>query len=158
ERQLLEQAAAMGSVFWSGAFVALGRASREPPDLWEEADEDVRKVAQLLAELVERDYILRLPDSTFAGSDEYIFKHNREREAIGKLTSRAPLKRHHLGIADWLDHQEAVRSSEEYVAMLAEHREKGGDAVRGGLAFLEAGDVARRRYANSKASEYYQRG
>ena len=42
--------------------------------------------------------------------------------------------------------------------MLAAHREKGGDAVRGGVAYLEAGDVARKRYANQKASEYYQKG
>jgi tetratricopeptide (TPR) repeat protein len=157
ERQVLEQAAAMGSVFWSGAFVALGRATREAPDLWTE-DGDVKDIARMLADLVDRDYILKLPDSTFTGSDEYIFKHNREREAIQKRTLATQQRRHHQGIADWLDHQEAVRSSEEYVAMLAEHREKGHDLVRAGLSYLEAGDVARRRYANAKASEYYQKG
>ncbi len=42
--------------------------------------------------------------------------------------------------------------------MLAEHREKGGDAAGAGLAYLEAGDLARRRYANARASEYYEKG
>ena len=36
------------------------------------------------ATLVERDYVLKLPDSTFGGSEEYIFKHNKEREALAK--------------------------------------------------------------------------
>ncbi len=158
ERMLLEQAAAMGSVFWSGAFISLGRAGKEPPDLWSDGDDDDKSVATTLGDLVDRDYVLKLPDSTFPGSDEYIFKHNREREAIARRTTASALKRYHRGIADWLDHQEAVRTSDEYVAMLAEHREKGGDPLRAGLAYLEAGDVARRRYANAKASEYYQRG
>ena len=149
----------MGSVFWSDGFVALARMGREAPSLWgESADEDTRTIAALLAELVERDYILKLPDSTFPGSDEYIFKHNKERETIQKRTPTAAARRYHQVIADWMDHQETVRQSEEYIAMLAEHREKGGDTLRAGLAYLEAGDLARRRYANTKASEYYQKG
>jgi tetratricopeptide (TPR) repeat protein len=158
ERLLLEQAAAMGSVFWSGAFVALGRVGKEPPEQWTDGDEEANAVAAALADLVDRDYVLKLPDSTFPGSDEFIFKHNREREEIARRTPASAQRRYHQGIADWLDHQHAVRSSEEYVAMLAEHREKGGDLARAGRAYLEAGDVARRRYANAKASEYFQRG
>jgi tetratricopeptide (TPR) repeat protein len=159
ERALLEQGAAMGSVFWTGAFAPLRRHGREAPDLWDVAtDPDAARVGQALAELVERDYVLKLPDSTFAGSDEYIFKHNKERETIQRRTSASASKRHHRVIADWLDHQEGVRDNEEYVAMIAEHREKAGDGVRAGLSYLEAGDVARRHYASSKACEYYAKG
>src|SRR5262249_20875510 len=117
ERQLLEQAAAMGSGFWSGAFVSLSRQNREPPELWTETD-DVKSIETMLGDLIDRDYILRLPDSTFPGSEEFIFKHNREREAIARRTPPTAMRRAHQGIADWLDHQEAVRTSEEYVAML----------------------------------------
>jgi tetratricopeptide (TPR) repeat protein len=159
EKQLLEHAAAMGSVFWSAGFVPLSRMGREAPALWgDPADEDVTKIGEMLAELVERDYVLKLPDSTFPGSEEYIFKHNKERETIQKRTSTAAAKRYHLVIADWMDHQETLRSSEEYIAMLAMHREKGGDTTRAGLTYLEGGDIARKRYANAKASEYYQKG
>jgi tetratricopeptide (TPR) repeat protein len=158
ERLLLEHAAAMGSVFWSGAFVALARMGREAPGLWNEGADDTVSIAGTLADLVERDYILELPDSTFPGTDEYIFKHNREREAIQKRTSPTTMRRYHGVIADWMDHQAALRSSGEYIAMLAEHREKGGDGARAGLAFLEAGDAARKHYANTQAAEYYQRG
>ena len=159
ERVLLEQAAAMGSVFWSGAFVALARMGREAPEIWgEQAGDDAIAISATLSDLVERDYILKLTDSTFPGSDEYVFKHNRERETIQKRTPKAALRRAHQGIADWMDQQDAVRSGEEYLAMLADHREKAGDAVRAGLAYLEAGDFARARYAAARASEYYQKG
>jgi tetratricopeptide (TPR) repeat protein len=159
EKRLLELAAAMGSVFWSAGFVPLMRMAAEAPQLWGETpDEDVQQVRALLAELVERDYILKLPDSTFPGSDEYVFKHNKERETIQKRTPRASAKRYHQVIADWLDHQDTLRASEEYLAMLAMHRDAAGDGVRAGLAFLEAGDIARKRYANAKAGEYYQKG
>lgn len=159
ELTLLEQAAAMGSVFWSGAFVPLSRMGREAPELWDEMSEgDVDEVEDALESLVERDYILKLPDSTFPGADEYVFKHNREREAIQKRTKKSAEKRYHQGIADWMEHQASLRQSEEYVAMLAEHREKGGDTLRAGLAYIDAGDVARDRYASSRACEYYQKG
>jgi tetratricopeptide (TPR) repeat protein len=159
EVTLLEQSAAMGAVFWSGAFVPLARMGREAPELWNEvAADDADEVLATLEDLVERDYILKLPDSSFPGSDEYVFKHNREREAIQKRTRPGALKRYHHGIADWMEHQQALRSSEEYVAMLAEHREKAGDALRAGLAYVDAGDVARDRYASSRACDYYQKG
>ncbi|APR81181.1 Adenylate cyclase [Minicystis rosea] len=159
EVTLLEQAAAMGAVFWSGAFVPLSRMGREAPALWDdEAAADVEEVEDALLDMVERDYILKLPDSTFPGTDEYVFKHNREREAIQKRTKRSSEKRYHHGIADWMEHQASLRQSEEYVAMLAEHREKAGDSLRAGLAYIDAGDVARDRYASGRACEYYQKG
>lgn len=159
ERSLLEQAAAMGSVFWSGAFVALSRMGREAPEMWSaQAGDDAIAISVTLDELVVRDYVLKLSDSTFPGSQEYVFKHNREREAIQARTPRAARRRYHQGIADWMDQQDAVRSGEEYLAMLADHREKAGDAERAGLAYLEAGDFARARYAAARASEYYQTG
>jgi tetratricopeptide (TPR) repeat protein len=159
ELTLLEQAAAMGSVFWSGAFVPLQRMGKDAPDLWDEvAEDDVAEILATLEDLVERDYVLKLPDSTFPGSDEYVFKHNREREAIQRRTRKSSEKRYHQGIADWMDHQGALRQSEEYVAMLADHRERAGDLLRAGLAYIDAGDVARDRYAGSRACEYYQKG
>jgi tetratricopeptide (TPR) repeat protein len=159
ELALLEQAAAMGSVFWSGALVRLGRMGHEAPEVWDlETAGDDAEVAATLADLVERDYVLKLPDATFPGTDEHVFKHNREREAIARRTRAGAAVRYHQGIADWLAHQDGLRASEEYVAMLAGHREQAGDALRAGLAYLEAGDVARSRYAGARASEYYEKG
>lgn len=159
EKQLLEWASVMGSVFWRGGFLALQRAGEEAPELWSvEDDDDAARITEMLSDLVERDYILRLPDSTFPGTEEYIFKHNKERVTIEKRLNSGVRRRYHQTIADWMEHQKNVHSNEEYTAMLAQHREAAEDAYQGGLTFLRAGNLARARYANTKASEYYERG
>jgi tetratricopeptide (TPR) repeat protein len=159
EREICEQAAAMGGVFWSGAFIALARTGREAPELWDvTAAEDAARMARLLAGLYERSWIERRAESIFPGSDEYAWKRSEEREAILRATGAAALKLYNRVIADWMDHQPGLRMSEERVADLARHREQAGDAMRAGLSYLEAASVARRRYANVKACEYYQRG
>jgi predicted ATPase len=159
DRRVLEHAAAMGSIFWLGGLVALDRMDRDPPEFWAESDmQDVQEITAALADLVERDYVLRLPDSAFAAETEYVFKHNLEREKIATLTSGAAARRYHQTIADWLTQQDVVRSQEEYAAMLVQHLEKAGSQTRAGLTWLDAGDIARQSYAAKKADEYYSRG
>lgn len=160
ERTILEQAAAMGSVFWSQAFLVLSRLDEEAPPLWSHEVETTERarIDRVLADLTERDYVLELPDSTFPGTAEYIFKHNKERETIAKRTPSHALREYHRAIAEWLDDQHVVHQNEEYVLMVAEHKERGGDLAGAGLGYLEAGDIARARYASSKASEHYEKG
>ncbi|MCA9624552.1 MAG: AAA family ATPase, partial [Myxococcales bacterium] len=159
ERRLLEYASMMGSVFWRGGFVALYRADEEAPELWgPEDNEDIERIDEILQDLVERDYILRLPDSTFPGTDEYIFKHNKERVAVSQRVSAVAKQRYHKTIADWMEHQGGVFDNEEYAAMLASHRDLGGEAYAAGLIYLRAGNLARARYAAATASEYYEKG
>jgi tetratricopeptide (TPR) repeat protein len=159
EKRFLEQAAAMGSVFWSTAFIALGRMDKDAPALWEQGGPEERaRIEKMLSSLIDRDYILKVPDSAFPGADEFIFKHNKEREAIQRRTPSTMARRYHQVIADWMEQSEHVHASEEYLAVLADHREKSRDDLLAGLAFLEAGDVARSRYANTKAADHYQKG
>jgi len=159
DRRLLEQAAAMGSVFWLGGLVALGRLDQKAPEYWEaNAASDVQDVEKLLSDLVQRDYVLNVPDSAFSGEKEYIFKHNLERERIAQLTPPATLRRYHRSIADWLAQKETLRSQEEYVAMLARHLEHGGSLTRAAFTYLDAGNIARHQYAAKKAHDYYQKG
>jgi hypothetical protein len=137
ERRLLEHAAAMGSVFWLGGLVALARMDREPPDFWTEgAEGDVGEIERLLADLVHRDYVLRLPDSAFPGEVEYVFKHNLERERIAQMISPAANRRRHQTIADWLAQKDNVRSQEEYSAMLARHLEHAGCLTRAAFTYI----------------------
>ncbi|MCU0681367.1 MAG: tetratricopeptide repeat protein [Polyangiaceae bacterium] len=159
ERRVLEQASAMGSVFWLGGLVVIGRAGAEAPELWTgEGGDDVARLRRTLDELVERDYVLQLPDATFAGDTEYVFKHNKEREKIARLPAPAEARRWHGALADWLEHHPQVRSHEEHVGMLARHCELAGRAGRAAYAYLEAGDVARAQYAYQKAADYYAKG
>ncbi|HSC87465.1 MAG TPA: tetratricopeptide repeat protein [Polyangiaceae bacterium] len=159
ERRVLEHAAAMGSVFWLGGLVALGRMDREPPELWSRPDTtDIARLHKILERLVERDYLLRLEDAVFPEEQEYAFKHNFEREKLSALTSAAASRRYHQTIADWLAQKTTARSREEYVAMLAGHLERSGSLTRSAFTYLDAADLARKNYALRKASEYYAKG
>src|SRR5262249_55113306 len=155
-----ERAATMGGVFWLGGLVAIHRQSESPPEVWEggEAAEDVVLIRQLLSELVERDYVLRLPDSTFPRGEEYVFKHNLQREALVRLSPPATTRNYHRAIAEWLSFRESGDAREEYLEMLARHREKSGATALAASSYVQAGDVARMRYANAKASELFAKG
>jgi tetratricopeptide (TPR) repeat protein len=159
ERELLERAATMGAVFWVGGLIATLREESPPPDLWHEGEnDDTTRVHAILRELRERDYVLRLPDSTFAGDEEYVFKHNLERETLLKLTPQGTSRRYHAAIADFLASKEYVQAHEESLGMLARHCDAAGRKTQAALANLAAADVARHQYANQKAADYYKRG
>lgn len=159
ERDLLERAATMGSVFWLGGLLAILRLDARAPDVWtRDAARDTEKVRELLRELKDRDYILELPDSTFPEDREYAFKHNLEREMLLKLLPKAQASRFHKAVADWLSFKPNVRQHEETMGQLARHQELAGLVVQGAATYLEAADLARSRYANVKAAEYYLKG
>jgi tetratricopeptide (TPR) repeat protein len=159
DRELLERAAAMGGVFWLGGLVAVGRQLESPPEIWEggEAD-DLIRIRSRLTELVDRDYVLRLPDSTFAGDEEYVFKHNLEREAIEALTPPASARRYNRSISEWLSFRPGVETSEEYLEMLARHRERAGALALAASSYVRAGEVSRSRGAHAKAAELLSKG
>ena len=159
ERDLLERAAMMGSVFWLGGLLAMARLDVNGPDVWSrDAVIDVTQIKETLKELKDRDYILTLPDGTFPDDEEFVFKHNLERETLLKLLPRAQARRFHKAIADWLSFKPHVRTHEEYMGMLARHQEEAGLVVQAAATYLDAAHLARERYANTKASEYYVKG
>jgi len=159
ERELLEKAATLGSVFWLGALVVLGRLDvdeRNPAFAFEER----ARIEAMLEELVERDYLLRMPDSSVPGEIEFIFKHNLEHDLIQKLLPPERARRYHLVAAEWLETRLPPREEQsgeqlEYQAALYE---RGGDTVRAAAAYLAAADKARGRYANEAAVDLYERG
>jgi tetratricopeptide (TPR) repeat protein len=102
--------------------------------------------------------VLRLPDSTFPGDEELVFKHNLEREALVRWTPQDSARRYHRAVADWLASKDHVKTSEEYLGMLARHLERAGAIAQAASAYLEAAHVARATYANTKAQELYARG
>jgi tetratricopeptide (TPR) repeat protein len=159
ERDLLERAAIMGGVFWLGGLLAINRLDEPTPEIWGAGEApDKALIKEILNDLYERDYVLRLPDSTFSDDEEYVFKHNLERETLFKLISPAQARKYHQAIADWLSFKPHVQTHEEYMGMLARHRELAGHKVHAAATYLEAADLARSRYANQKAAEYYQKG
>ncbi len=167
ERDVLEKAAVFGSVFWVGAVVAMSRLqktaqteNRRPLDYdWTDSNEPVRRrVLEVLEALVERDYVLKLPesDSTIAGDVEYVFKHNLERELITKSTEGKKLMLYPRLAAQWLESKLTSRS-EEQLEFLAQLYDRGRDSRRAALCYLAGADKAYARYAHEQAVDLYKK-
>lgn len=155
ERDTMEKACAFGSVFWLGGLVALGRADAEPPEIWGGSADLAPHIRDVIGGLVQRDYIMEVPDATFEGDQEFIFKHNLERDMIRRMTSPTKLNRYHGLIGEWLAYR--IHGREDELEMLAEHHARGGSKPKAAASYFQAANHARERYANAKAVEYYRR-
>lgn len=158
ERDLLERAAVIGTVFWLGAVVVLGRLDEAGGDA---LDFDERhRVEAVLEELVERDYLLRMPDSSVPGEVEYIFKHNLEHGLVAKLIAPERARRCHFMAAEWLEARLPAREelSGEQLEYQATLYERGRAPARASRAYLAAADKARARFSHEAAIELYEKG
>ncbi len=176
ERDALEKGAVFGNVFWTGSIVALtrveqatahSRAQDAPPPpptspldyRWSSDDPTHRNIEQIIEELVERDYLLKLDpeDSTIPDDIELVFKHNLERELIVNSTEVGKQQRYYRIAAQWLETNLAGRS-EEQLEFLGQLYDRGGDKRRAAHCYLAGGDKARMRYANEEAVRLYTLG
>lgn len=156
ERDILEKAATFGAVFWLGGLVPLARMEAEPPPIWGGAEDVAPHIRDLLTGLVQRDYVMEVPDPTFPGESEYIFKHNLEREMIRRMASPAKLARYHGVVGEWLAYH--AEGLEDDLEMVADHHAAGGSRPKAAASYLAAADKARARYSNTKAADLYRKG
>ena len=160
ERGLLEKAATLGSVFWLGALVVLHRLENDDGSRAFSVEERAR-IEATLEELVERDYLLKMPDSSVPGEAEYIFKHNLEHGLVLKLVPPARARGYYRAAAEWLqtrlpgDRESQTGEQLEHQATLYS---KGGNQLRAAERYIAAAGKARHRYANDAAAELYARG
>jgi serine/threonine protein kinase/tetratricopeptide (TPR) repeat protein len=115
-RRVLRAASVLGRVFWRGGVNALlghvgGKASGTAGD-W-------------LRALADREVITRVDPGRFPGEEEYVFRHALVREAVYATLTDEDRTRGHRLAGDWL---QSVGECSQLV--LAEHFERGGDAVR----------------------------
>jgi len=145
EKELLQDAAVLGRVFWAGA---LGR------------DRGAAEAA--LHQLERREFVQRERRSTVAGETEYAFRHALVREVAYEQIPRAQRGDKHRRVADWL---ETLGRSEDLSELLAHHYVAVLDyaepdaelAARATRALLEAGDRAVALNAYSTAAGFYRR-
>ena len=107
EKELLENAAVVGKVFWTGALTAVGEHDRFTLD-------------DRLRVLARKDFLRRVRRSTVAGETEYAFPHVLVRDVAYGLLPRAERVEKHRQIAGWLEQLSAERS-EDVAEMLAYH-------------------------------------
>ena len=152
EKALLQDAAVLGKVFWSGALSSL--SSHEPEALQ----------AQLHA-LERKQFVRRERRSAVAGEDEYSFGHVLVRDVAYSQIPRAERAAKHQLAAEWID---SLGRPEDQAEMLAHHylaalefagaagQETASIADRARIALRDAGDRALALDAASAARFYEQ--
>jgi class 3 adenylate cyclase len=105
EKQLVQNAAVFGKVFWAGAAAALTGVEQE-------------SVAVVLHGLERKGLVRRELHSSVTGEDEYAFRHVLIRDvAYGQIPRAARVQRH-LEAADWI---ESLGRPEDQAELLAHH-------------------------------------
>ena len=151
EKRLLQAAAVLGKVFWSGGAASL-------------AGLDAQTLAQTLHSLERKGLIRRERRSAVSGEEEYAFRHVLVRDVGYGQIPRAERGAKHVAAAEWIealgradDHAELV--AHHYAAALELARAAGtadsaleGDAR---LSFVRAGDRSYRLGAFPAALRFY---
>jgi hypothetical protein len=128
ERRLLRAASVFGEVFWrDGVAALLGSAL------------PTSTIHTLVGTLVERELLVRRPESRFAGQEELSFRHALLREgAYAMLTEADRILGHRLAAA-WLEQQ-----GESDPMVLAQHCDRGEEPGRAGRFYFQAAERALR--------------
>ena len=134
-REVLQAAAVVGRVFWTGAVAAVCR-------------QEITEVAAQLRRLANLDIVRRVPRSSMAGDSEHVFTHALVRDAAYKLLSRAARVQKHLAAADWLE-QRVGAGVEDLAEDLAYHTTTALDLAE------RVGDAQRAAGARSRLLRYY---
>jgi class 3 adenylate cyclase len=107
EKQLLQQAAVVGRVFWPGPLERL-------------LNGDSEELGSVLANLEERDLVLSRLTSAMAGQPEYAFKHALIRDVAYESLPRRERPAAHATVAGWIADTAGERRL-EFVELLAHH-------------------------------------
>jgi tetratricopeptide (TPR) repeat protein len=153
DKELLQNGAVHGKVFWSGAVAAMSADDRSI-------------VERRLHGLERKEFVRRQRRAAVAGEAEYAFSHILVRDvAYAQIPRRSRAEKHRLA-AEWID--SLVEDRDDHVELLAGHygraleltRAAGGDdtliAERARPAFGEAGERAVALGAFSAAVRFYR--
>lgn len=148
ERLVLQQAAVIGRTFWLNALSRLQSFSS-----WGESRRaSEHELQAALASLQARELILHQETSTFAGAEEYIFRHAVLHEVVYEGVLKRVRRLYHALVAEWLIGQGMEGGL--YSGMIAEHLAKAGDAETAVSYLTQAGAEAAAKYANAEALAY----
>jgi predicted ATPase/class 3 adenylate cyclase len=121
-REVLQRASVVGRIFWDGAVAALGASEETAP-----APADTPAgVAPMLHTVCERELVFRREHSSFAGTEEYIFKHVILHDVTYETVLLKVRRSYHKQVAQWLEANAGERVG-EYAGLIAEHYERAGE-------------------------------
>jgi class 3 adenylate cyclase/tetratricopeptide (TPR) repeat protein len=139
ERRVLQDAAAIGRIFWLGPLAAIaGNVDLDPA----------------LDFLESKDLIRRQPASTVPDDREFIFKHVLTREVAYATLPRAARRERHRTIAEYIEDAAGDRVRQS-ASILAHHFREAGDDAKTATYLMMAADVASRAWAKDQAIDLY---
>jgi ABC-type oligopeptide transport system substrate-binding subunit/class 3 adenylate cyclase len=147
ERKVLQQASVIGRLFWDRAVMFLHESIAN--------GHTEEHVTTALMALRDRELVYRREVSSFAGSNEYIFKHTLLRDVTYEGLVKTARQAFHGQVAKWLMAQSGERV-EEYTGLIAGHLELAGQSKQAAQYLIHAGDKARAVYALKEAERFYK--
>jgi class 3 adenylate cyclase/tetratricopeptide (TPR) repeat protein len=135
QRQVLQDAAVIGRIFWRGPLAAL--------------QSDDSDLDGILDDLERRDFIRR-QRSSVPKDREFIFKHVLTREVAYGTLPRAVRRERHLAVAEFIERASGDRVPES-ASILAHHYREAGDDAKTATYLMMAADVASRAWAKQQA-------
>lgn len=151
EKMVLQRASVVGREFWDSAVEQLGTRNDQPQD-----NEVKGNVQETLERLRRKELIYRREISSFAGTNEYIFKHTLLRDVTYEGVLKRDRRWYHKAIADWLIEHSGERVN-EYAGTIAEHLELAKESGRAADWYGRAAGQARESYAPEMAVGYYRK-
>jgi tetratricopeptide (TPR) repeat protein len=136
QRQVLQDAAVIGRIFWRGPLAAL--------------QGDDAGLDAALDDLERRDLIRRQPGSSAPGDREFIFKHVLTREVAYGTLPRAARRERHGAVAAFIERTSGDRVRES-ASILAHHYREAGDDAKTATYLMMAAEVASLAWAKQQA-------
>jgi predicted ATPase/class 3 adenylate cyclase len=137
EKQLLQDAAVLGKVFWLGAVSAVGGLER-------------RRAEERLHSLERKEFVRRERRSSVSGEDEYAFRHVLVRDVAYAQIPRGGRAQRHERAAAWID---TLGRPEDHAEMLAHHYLEALELRRASGAEQPASLVESARFAARDAGD-----
>jgi tetratricopeptide (TPR) repeat protein len=159
ERELLARAAAMGTIFWTGGLVALGRLGADPwdPTLVFAPDPSIEETKRMVAQLAERGYLKRAEASYMGDETAWGFVDADERMLLLSTVDPDVTRRRRCFAAQWLEARMSRPPLGWQMENIATLYEEGGDPRRASLRYIAAADEASRLQDYERARSLYAR-
>ncbi len=164
ERRVLEMTAAVGEVAWLDAIIALERSGQRTADpdgptlaqIAASGDQSRLIVVAALGKLVEREWLIEVPQSSMTGERELRFAYPNLWSLVYKSIDETKRRGYHAAIARWLElHPEgrAPAAQEE----VGRHLALAGEAREAATRYRRSAEAARAQYQNEKAIRLFDR-
>jgi tetratricopeptide (TPR) repeat protein len=164
ERRVLEMAAVVGETSWLDAIIALERSNQpitdpDGPTLSQIAasgDHSRISVVATIGKLVEREWIVEVPQSSVSGEREIRFAYPNLWTIVYKSIDEVRRRGYHAVVARWLElHPEGRSPSVQ--EEVGRHLALAGHPRDAALRYRRAAEAARTQFANERAIRLYDR-